>query len=504
MYTTAVYFLLSVSLLSLSACTPIGPDYHPPSAPVAEQWHTTTTSTEVQPAPVESKAWWTTFNDPTLTTLIETAYRQNPSLQAAGARVLEARARRGIAIGQLFPQQQDAFGSYTRTDVSTATANQGGFPGFTPSFDNWRLGLDAVWELDIWGKFRRGIEGADAALLASVASYDDVLVSLVAEVATNYLALRILEERLEVAQANVGVQQQSFAIADAKFQGGAVTELDAAQAAALLRDTQAQVAALETTMQQTRHTLSILLGLPPQNLQGLLSGAKKIPAPPITIAVGIPADLLRRRPDLRRAERLLAAQSAEIGIAQADLFPQFTLSGTLSVTAEEFTDMFTSAGLDHFIGPGFRWAILNYGRIQNNVRVQDARFQALVGEYETTVLRAQREVEDAIAGYLGTQRQVTLLTNSVASAARAVELADFQYREGATDYTRVLTTQQFLVNAQDRLVATRGAVALNLVALYRALGGGWELREGNDFISDATKTRMRERTNWGDLLRPED
>lgn len=219
-----------------------------------------------------------------------------------------------------------------------------------------------------------------------------------------------------------------------------------------------------------RRILSVLLGLPPQSLQERFRETKKIPAPPTAVAVGIPADLLRRRPDIRRAERQLAAQSAEIGIAQADLFPQFSLFGTLSVTAEEFPDLFTSAGLNHFLGPGFRWAILHYGRIQNNVRVQDARFQALMGEYKTTVLQAQQEVADALAGYLGTQRQVTFLTSSVESATRAVELADFQYREGATDYTRVLTTQQFLVNARDRLVATRGAVALNLVTQPTRVG----------------------------------
>lgn len=502
MHITGV-LLLSVSLLSFSACTRVGPNYQPPSAPLATQWRDTPSET-VKHESMETKAWWTAFNDPVLTMLIETAYRQNPSLQAAGSRVLEARARRGIAIGQLFPQQQEAFGSYTRNESSTATANQGGFPGFTSGFDNWQLGLEAAWEVDLWGKFRRGIEAADAALLASVAAYDDVLVSLLGRVATNYIFLRILEERLEVAQANVAVQQRSFEIAEAKFQGGAVTELDAAQAAALLRDTLAQVAAFETTIQQTHNTLSVLLGLPPQSLQERFQETKKIPAPPPAVAVGIPADLLRRRPDIRRAERQLAAQSAEIGIAQADLFPQFSLFGTLSVTAEEFPDLFTSAGLNHFLGPGFRWTILHYGRIQNNVRVQDARFQALIGEYETTVLQAQQEVEDALAGYLGTQRQVMFLTSSVESATRAVELADFQYREGATDYTRVLTTQQFLVNAQDRLVATRGAVALNLVTLYRALGGGWELREGQAFVSDATTRQMRERTYWGGLLRPEE
>lgn len=228
------------------------------------------------------------------------------------------------------------------------------------------------------------------------------------------------------------------------------------------------------------------------------------PDPPAEVAVGIPADLLRRRPDLRQAERELAAQSAQIGIAKADLLPSFALLGSVSLSAEKFGDLFTSNSFENFGGPSFRWAILNYGRIRNNVRVQDARFQALIGDYENTVLRAQEEVESAIAGYLGVQRQVAFLTGSVASATRAVELADFQYREGAVDYTRVLTSQQFLVGEQDRLVTTKGSVAVNLASLYRALGGGWELRAGSDFVSDGVKAQMRERTNWGDMLSTED
>jgi NodT family efflux transporter outer membrane factor (OMF) lipoprotein len=414
--------------------------------------------------------------------------------------VIEAQARRGIVIGQLFPQQQDGVGGYTRNELSTQTANQQNIPGFSSGFDEWQVGFDAIWELDVWGRFRRGIEVADAQLLAAVASYDDVLVSLIAEVATNYLFLRILEERLEVANANVAIQRRSYEIADAKFEGGAVTELDAAQAAALLRNTQAQVPELEIAIRQTQNTLCVLLGMAPRDLQDMLGASGTIPTTPAEVAVGIPADLLRRRPDIRRAERVLAAQSAEIGVATADLFPSFSLFGSLGIKAEDFPDLFTTAAIESFAGPQVRWAILNYGRIQNNIRVQDARFQALVSEYENTVLRAQKEVEDAIAAYLGTQRQVTFLQGSVEAATRAVELADFQYREGATDYTRVITTQQFLVNEQDRLVATRGAVVLNLVTLYRALGGGWESRIGKDFVSDKTKAQMQERTRWKDLL----
>lgn len=494
-----VRILVLLAMLCLVACTMVGPDYQRPTPSAAPQWIETNAAGIKSERP-DIGTWWTVFNDPVLNSLVSSALRQNPSLNGAGVRVLEAQARRGIVIGQLFPQQQDGLGGYTRNELSTQTANQQDIPGFRSGFDQWQIGFDAIWELDVWGRFRRGIEVADAQLLAAVASYDDVLVSLTAEVATNYVFLRILEERLEVANVNVAVQQRSFDIATAKFQGGAVTELDAVQAAALLRNTQAQIPQLQAAIRQTQNTLCILLGMPPRDLGDMLGLSGKVPATPTDIAVGIPADLLRRRPDIRRVERLLAAQSAEIGIAAADLLPSFSLFGSLSISAEDFPELFTTGAVESFAGPRFRWAILNYGRIQNNVRVQEARFQALVSEYENAVLRAQKEVEDAIAGYLGVQQQVTFLNGSVDSATRAVELADFQYREGASDYTRVLSTQQFLVNEQDRLVATRGSVALNLVAVYRALGGGWESRSGMDFVSAATKARMRERAPWKDLL----
>jgi NodT family efflux transporter outer membrane factor (OMF) lipoprotein len=493
--------ILTTAMLWLSGCVMLGPDYVRPPAPTADTW-IETGDPAVKRETTDVSAWWTVFNDPVLNTLVETAYRQNPSLRAAGVRVLEAQARRGIAIGQLFPQQQEAFGAAESNEISRNRANRNS-PLLKSEFDDWQVGFDATWELDVWGRFRRGIEAADAELLASVATYDDVLVSLVAEVARNYTLLRTLEERLVVARANVEIQQRSFEIADAKFKGGTVTELDAAQAAALLHDTEAQIPGLESDIRQTQNTLCILLGIPPQDLQQMLGGAQLIPSPPAEVAVGIPADLLRRRPDIRRAERQLAAQSAQIGIAKADLFPRFALLGTISVAAEDFDKLFKSSSLENFGGPSFRWAILNYGRIENNIRVQDASFQALIGDYESTVLQAQGEVENALAAYLGAQRQVQFLTNSVQSANRAVELAEFQYREGTTDYTRVLNTQQSLVTEQDRLVATRGSVVLDLVAMYKALGGGWELRVGKDFAPVETQKQMIERTSWDGMLTTE-
>lgn len=444
-------------------------------------------------------AWWTLFGDPTLTSLVETAYRQNPTLQAAGTRVLEAEANRGIAIGTLYPQLQEAAGTYSYNTASTNRANQGR-TGLENSFSDWSVGLNAGWELDFWGRFRRGIESADAQLLASVAAYDDALVSLIAEVALNYIGLRTLEEQLAVAQANVEIQQSSYEIVSEKFRGGAVTRLDAEQAASLLADTRSLIPGLEANIRQTQNNLCLLLGIPPRDLRDILGGTRPIPSAPPQVAVGIPAELLRRRPDVRRAERVLAAQSALIGVARSDLFPRLSLVGTVSVASQDFADLFKGDSVEAFGGPSFRWAILNYGRITNNVRVQDAEYQALISDYENTVLRAQTEVGNAVAAFLGARRQVDLLARSVDAARNAVTLADLQYREGAVDYTRVINTQQFLLTEQDKLVSTTGAVALNLTTLYRALGGGWELRAGKDFVPPETAKQMRERTDWGDRL----
>jgi outer membrane protein TolC len=270
-----------------------------------------------------------------------------------------------------------------------------------------------------------------------------------------------------------------------------VSRLDFEQAASLLEDTRSLIPGLEASISQTQHTLCVLLGIPPQDLREMLGGSKPIPGAPPQVAVGIPADLLRRRPDVRRAERLLAAQSALIGVAKSDLFPRLSLIGSVGVASKDFADLFNGDSVEAFGGPSFRWAILNYGRITNNVRVQDAEYQALVSDYENTVLRAQAEVESAVAGFLGSRRQVEFLARSVEAARSAVDLADLQYREGAADYTRVINTQQFLLAEQDKLVSTRGQVALNLTAIYRSLGGGWELREGKDFVPPATAKLMR-------------
>ena len=336
------------------------------------------------------------FNDPTLTSLVQTAYQQNLTLRAAGARILEARALRGIAVGNLFPQEQFAFGEYSRIKLSTNVAN----PPLAAWFSEWTFGLSGTWELDFWGRYRRAIEAADAELDASVEDYDDVLVVLLSDVAATYVEYRTFQQRLTYARANVDIQRQSFQLATDKFEAGATTERDTHQAKQILEETEALIPALEIGRRQAANRLCVLMGMPPRDLDAILGAGSGIPVTPREVVVGVPADLVRRRPDVRRAERQVAAQSARIGVAVSDLYPHFSVLGTIGVEAEQFGDLFKSGSMIGEISPGFRWDILNYGRLVNNVRVQDARFQELAYAYQDQVLIAGQEAEDAIVSFL--------------------------------------------------------------------------------------------------------
>jgi NodT family efflux transporter outer membrane factor (OMF) lipoprotein len=487
--------LVVLGALLMSGCMMIGPDYEQPAVPTGGEWITPDDGITRSAEPIGP--WWESFGDPILTELIVDAYRQNPSLQAAGVRVLEAQARRGIAIGTLFPQTQQAVGGYRRVVTSQNTIA----PLPDRSFDQFLLGFDVAWELDLWGAFRRGIESSDAELLAAVADYDDVLVSLLAEVAANYIGIRTAQVELEVARSNADLQRKSFGIASERAEYGAVTDVDPAQAATILYATEAQIPTFEALIDQQAATLSALLGVTPRRVEEIVGEAPgDIPIPPADIAVGIPADLLRRRPDVRRSERLLAAQSAQIGIAKADLLPHFSLVGSIALDATDAHKFFEGRSFEAFGGPSFSWAILNYGRITNNVRVQDARYQALVNDYTTTVLNAQADVESAIAGHRGSLLRTAALRESVVAAEKVADLVGLQYGEGAVDFTTVLLAQQFLIQQQDLYVASRGRDALSVVTLYKSLGGGWEPWEGASVVSDETVRQMSARTRWGDLV----
>ena len=493
----------------VSGCM-VGPDFVKPDAQVEKEW-LQQQETRIKSEPVDFSAWWTVFDDPLLNRLIDLASQQNLDLQNAGLRILEARAQLGIAIGSQYPQTQQIGGEANANQLSENAPNGAGADKF---FYNYQLGFDAAWELDFWGRFRRGIESANASLYSTLADYDDILVSLIAEVARTYFDIRTFEQRLAVARENVELQKKSLDIAAARYEGGVADQLDVAQAKALLKQTQATIPPLEAGLRQSKNALAILLGILPTEVQSLLGPPESIPTAPIEVAVGIPAELLRRRPDVRLAEFQAAAQSAQIGIAKADLYPSFSLVGSIGLQSSDkggirsnnanFSDLFTSGGITYFIGPTFQLPILNYGRLKNNVRVQDARFQQLVVSYQNTVLRAFQDVEDATVGFLRTQEQKTFLAESVEQYKLSVELSLIQYSEGLTDFQRVIDAQRNLAQQEDAFASATGAVCTNLIALYKALGGGWELRLGKDFISEQTKEEMRQRTNWGNLLPSED
>ncbi len=427
---------LALAPLALAGCM-VGPDYVAPAAPVAANW-LQSRDPAVRMDRQDERNWWSVYRDPVLDRLIQTAYDQNLSLMSAGTRVLAARAQLGIAAGEFYPQTQQlgAGISYNQASSSDPTGNPNANLG-----NFWRssLGAQIAWELDFWGKFRRGIESADAAYLASIASYDDVLVTLIGDVATSYIGIRTLERQIAIAGANVTRQQKALAIARARFEGGTSTKLDVYQAENVLAATQATIPQLTSQMEQGKNALRVLLGMPPETLDAMLAGPPGyrpvIPVPPAQIAAGIPADIVRRRPDLRAAELRAAAQSAQIGMARADLYPAFILTGSFgtigsSIGHSSLDDVFTSKGIAFSFGPSFQWPVLNYGQITNNVRVQDAKLQSLLIDYQQSVLRAQREVEDGLAAYVGTGQQVAKLRLSEIAAAKALGIALEQYPPG--------------------------------------------------------------------------
>jgi len=489
----------------------VGPNYQRPKVSVSPSFGETGDQRRVSTESTPYRDWWRAFNDPVLDRLVARAYRDNLTLRQAGVRVLQARAQLGIAVGEIFPQAQQAIGSvqYNRTSdraPSAALASSGGGSGSVAYWQS-QIGAQASWELDFWGRIRRGIQSADASLLATLADYDNTLVTLTADVANTYIALRTAEERIRIAQENIEIQQQTLQIVEARFKFGVVTQLDVEQARTTLLNTQATLPTLETQRRQARDALSVLLGMAPNDLGDLLDGPAGIPASPPQVIVGIPADLLRRRPDIRSAELQAVAQSAQIGVAKADLLPAFSLIGNLVLLSTDLgtfrlSDMFRWGSRQVQIGPSVQWNILNYGQISNNVRVQDAYFQQLLLAYQRSVLSAQQDVEDNLSAFLRAQDRADLLGKSVTSSRAAVDLAVLQYREGVTDFTTVLTTQQTLLNQQDSLASTLGNISTSLVGVYRALGGGWEIREGEDIVPAEIKAEMRQRTNWGRLLAP--
>ncbi|HXX56447.1 MAG TPA: efflux transporter outer membrane subunit [Thermodesulfovibrionales bacterium] len=493
-----ISLVAAVSLLF--TCCSVGPNFRKPDVSVSQNW-LEAGDERVKGESSDYRYWWRVFDDPVLDKLIDEAYKNNLTLRIAGVRVLEARAQLGIAIGEFFPQSQQASGSLIFNRPSDA--------GVIPLSQYYvaQIGLSAAWELDFWGKFRRAIESANDIWLGSIANYDNALVTLTADVANSYIVIRTLEKRIEIARQNLEVQEKSVDIAKARLRYGTASQLDVELAKTQLNHTAALIPPLEILLRQAKDSLCFLLGMPPNDLEGLLGGPSDIPVSPPEVIVGIPTDLLRRRPDIRSAEYRAAAQSAQIGVAVADLYPAFSLTGSfgfLSSTTgtSKLGDLFKWSSQNITAGPSFQWSIFNYGQITNNVRLQDAFFQELLITYQNTVLAAQQEVEDNLVAFLKAQDRAEFLVLSTEAARKSLDLSVLQYREGTKDFVTVLIAQQALLNQQDDLADTLGTISGSLVRVYRALGGGWEIREGKELVPTSVTEEMAKRTNWGRLLAP--
>ena len=481
----------------------VGPNYGRPPAPVAPEW-IEANDVRVKDRQLRDGDWWNVFGDSTLNSLVETAYRQNPNLRSVGTRVLQARAQQAITVGNLFPQTQEATGSYSRVNISrNAFNNPSAFSGIASTagltvppgvpfgnfYSDWTGGFNLSWELDFWGRYRRAIESANGSLDASVENYDAALVTLLADVATNYVQYRVAQQRIKIARDNLREQEEIVTTAEQQAKVGTLTGLDVEQLRTLAEQTRSTIPALQIALGQANDTLCILLGEPPHDLEPELGpgpelGSDPMPYMPTWVAAGIPADLLRRRPDVRSAERQVAAQSALIGVAEADLYPTIFVNGTLGWEAPDLSKLFESRSFFGNITPQFKWDILNYGRIVNNVHLQQARTQELIATYQNDVLTAAQQVQTALRGFLRSQEQAEDLARSAKAAAAATKIQVKNFHDLKADeaaINRLFTLESTQLTEQDNLAVAQGNVALDLIAVYRALGGGWQIRgqDGN-------------------------
>jgi len=459
---------LLAPLLLAAGCTSVGPEYVRPEVAVNPDW-LATEQEQFDTSPAELAQWWQKLNDPILDELIATAVLQNNGIRIAGLRVLEAQANLNIATGNRFPQVQAITGDASITDSGDVTVQQ------------YSLGAGLSWEIDFWGRFSHGIEAADANYLATVASYDDVMVMVIATVADAYVLIRATEEQLRLAQDSLTLQQRSYEIVDVLFRNGSSSELDALQARTLLLSTEATIPELEATLRKAKNALSVLLGIAPALLDQTFGGSGIQPSVPDSIALGLPTDLLRQRPDVRQAELQAIAQNALVGVATANLYPSFSLTGFLGGSSRNvdsgnttIDNLLTSDSSAFSLGANFVWPFLNYGRIRSNIEVQDARLQQALVAYQEAVIQGAREAEDALVSLSSTQAKDIILTESVTIAQRSADLAFLRYQEGFADYQRVLDAQQALFAQQQRYAANRGEVVRSVIKIYRSLGGGWQ------------------------------
>ncbi len=461
-----------VASLWFGGCA-VGPNYQEPKLSTPAGWQEAAQpGVEVRPA--ELARWWTSFNDPLLDSLVERAVTSNLDLRIAEARIREARAARALAVSGLWPTL-DVSAAYSRNRSSENAFALGSFAPQGGKLDQnlFSTGFDASWEIDIFGGVRRSVEAADAAIDATVESRRDVLVTLLGDVAKNYIDLRGFQRRLAVARANLKAQQDTLELTRIRFQAGLTSDLEVAQAEAQVNTTAAQIPTLESSLKAAAYSLDLLLGLSPGALWNELAGEKPIPNLPSEVLVGLPAELLRRRPDIRVAERQLAAATAQVGAAMADLFPKFSLTGAFGLRSLSAGDWLTGRSRFWSIGPTISWPIFDAGRIRANIEIRNAQQEQALVQYQKTVLAAFGEVEKSLVNYSREQARRQALLDAVASSRRAVEMANELYVRGLSDFLNVLDTQRSLYAVENDLAQSEAAMASNLVALYKALGGGW-------------------------------
>ena len=484
--------------LALSGCTTLGPDYQEPEVGWLDGWETALygqLGTPEEQSEIDLRFWWQLFDDPALNQLIELAKQENPSLRIAGLRILESRAQLGIAGSAQYPQVQQIVGAANYVN----TKQRGGdLPSDDQSFGSYQAGFNLGWELDFWGRFRRGIESADAAFFASIANQQDVQVLLTAQVADLYYAYRTIELQIEIARENAAIQKRSYEITERIFKSGEQGELDLQQARTQYLATLSTIPELQITLIQIRNALTTLLGRPPGEIPELAGDTRKLPSVDPLVIRDIPAKLVLRRPDIRAAVWQVAAQSAQIGIAEADFYPTITLVGSIGWSGNSLSASPSTGGFT--IGPGVSWNIFDYGRIGNNVRVQDARLQQLIEQYQSEVLQAAREIDDAAISVVKTAEQQQVSDESVQSARRSLDLANRRYQEGYSDFQRVLDAQRSLFSQAERQLNTQGNHVSAIIALYKALGGGWTATPVEQLIPEKLANTMQERSDWGNLL----
>ena len=464
---TNLFLTVMTFLVFIAGCT-VGPDYDRPDINLPSKWKQQPLSREI---PVELKQWWTVLDDPVLEELIELAGRGNPDLKAALVHIDESRAMRDYSAGFYSPRVD--FGArYSKIRDTENTAFS--FPGqLTDPYDMYSVGFDASWEIDLFGQIKRTVESAQASLQAAIDNYNDVMITLFAEVARNYVELRTIQERLRYTRQNIKSQRDTLKLAEDRFKAGLTPELDVAQARLNLANTESEVPALLMAKSQGVNRIAVLLGQFPQDFAADLNGANAFPDLSDQLAVPLPGDLLRRRPDIRRAERQLAAQNAKIGVVTADLYPAFTLTGTFNLQAADFPKLGHMSSRAYSFGPDFRWYILGGDRVRSNIRIEEARTEQAAIAYENTVLMAVEETENAMTAYYQENQRRAALERSTAASVQSVQLVWSLYKNGLTDFQNVLDMQRTLFVQQDKLATSRGQVVLNLIRIYKAIGGGW-------------------------------